>query len=110
MARILSPSKPPTTPTRHCASLITSTTIRSPTRNTPSKLSRFLEYAETNLSIENARLHEESLRMLGFGPNILHLVDDAVLKDVGFTPGDVIHFETELATMVEQCGHKVQTG
>jgi hypothetical protein len=48
--------------------------------------------------------------MLGFGPNILHLVDDAVLKDVGFTPGDVIHFETELATMVEQCGHKVQTG
>ena len=28
--------------------------------------------------------------MLGFGPDILHLVEDAVLKDVGFTPGDVI--------------------
>jgi hypothetical protein len=31
--------------------------------------------------------------MLGFGPNILHLVDNAVLKNVGFTPGDVIHLK-----------------
>ena len=31
--------------------------------------------------------------MLGFGPDILHLVDDGVLKNVGFTPGDVIHLK-----------------
>jgi hypothetical protein len=31
--------------------------------------------------------------MLGFGPDILHLVDDAVLKNVGFTPGDVIRLK-----------------
>ena len=92
LARI--PSKPPTTPTRHRASSLSSaSTIPSPARNTPSKLSRFLEYAETHLSVENARLHEDGLRMLGFGPDILHLVDDGVLKDVGFTPGDVIRLK-----------------
>lgn len=31
--------------------------------------------------------------MLGFGPDILHLIDNAVLKNVGFTPGDVIHLK-----------------
>jgi hypothetical protein len=94
MACLPSSSKPqaPTTPTRRRASSSAST-ITSPTRNTPSKLSRFLAYAETNLSVENALLHEESLRMLGFGPDILHLVDDAVLKNVGFTPGDVIRLK-----------------
>src|SRR5712672_3393210 len=90
MARV--PSKPPSTPTRRHASSFVSV-IHSPTRNTPSKLSRFLEYAETNLSVENARLYEESLRMQGFGPDILHLVDDAALKDIGFTPGDVIRLK-----------------
>jgi hypothetical protein len=83
------PSKPPTTPTHHHASSSAFIT-HSPTQNTPSKLSRFLEYAETNLCVENACSHEESLRMLGFGPDILHLVDDAMLKDVGFTLEDVI--------------------
>jgi hypothetical protein len=86
-------SKPPTTPTDPCTS-IPASTIPSPTQNTPSKLSRFLEYAEIHLSVKNARLHEESLRSLGFGPDILHLVDDTVLvKDVGFTPGDVIRLK-----------------
>jgi hypothetical protein len=31
--------------------------------------------------------------MLGLGPDILHLVEDGVLKDVGFTPGDVIRLK-----------------
>jgi hypothetical protein len=85
-------TRPPTTPTP-CVSTSASISALSPIQNTPTKLSRFLEYAETNLSVENARLHEESLRMLGFGPDILHLVDDAILKDVGFTPGDVIRLK-----------------
>ncbi len=88
-------SKSPTTPTRlgrpHTSS--SASTIRSPTCNTPSKLLRFLEYAESNLGIENATAHEESLWMQGFGPDILHLVDDGVLKNVGFTPGDVIRLK-----------------
>jgi hypothetical protein len=31
--------------------------------------------------------------MLGFGPDILHLVEDSVLRDVGFMPGDVIRLK-----------------
>ncbi len=86
------PSKPPTTPTHpHMSSSASS--IHSPTWNTPSKLTWFLEYVETFLCIENACSYEESLWILGFGPDILHLVDDGVLKDVGFTPGDVIHLK-----------------
>jgi hypothetical protein len=54
------PSKPPTTPTR-CRASSSASITRLPTRNTPSKLARFLEYAETNLSVENACLYEESL-------------------------------------------------
>ena len=34
--------------------------------------------------------------MLGFSPDILHLVDDGVLKNVGFTPGDVIRLKQNL--------------
>ena len=90
MARV--PSKPPSTPTRRRASSSASI-VHSPTLNTPSKLSRFLEYAETHLGVKNARLHEESLQLQGFGPDILHLVDDAVLKDIGLTPGDVIRLK-----------------
>ena len=48
---------------------------------------------ETHLGIENTRLHEDSLHTLGFGPDILHLVEDNVLKDIGFIPGDVIRLK-----------------
>jgi hypothetical protein len=89
------PSKPPTTPTcRHTSSSASS--IPSPTCNTPSKLSQFLEYVETNLGIKNVRLRDETLQMLGFGPDILHLVEDGVLKDMGFTLGDVIRLKQNL--------------
>jgi hypothetical protein len=67
--------------------------ICSPTQNTPSKLSCFLKYAETYLGVENACSHEEGLQMLGFGPDILHLVENGVLKDIGSMPGDVIHLK-----------------
>jgi hypothetical protein len=50
-------------------------------------------YAETNLSVENMCLYEESLQMLRFGPDILYLVEDRVLKDVGFTPKYIIHLK-----------------
>ena len=83
------PSKPPTTPT-HSHTLSSVSSICSPTQNTPSKLSRFLKYVKTYLGVKNAHLYEKDLQMLGFGLDILHLVEDGVLKDMGFMPEDVI--------------------
>ena len=54
------PLKPPMTPTQPCTST-SAPAILSPTQNTPSKLSQFLEYAKTTLNVENACVHEESL-------------------------------------------------
>src|SRR5258707_600151 len=47
-------------------------------------------------NIKNACLHEESLRMLGFGPDILHLVNDDALTNIGLTPGDIIRLKQNL--------------
>ena len=68
-------------------------TTHLPTQHTPSKLLQFLEYAELHLNVKNAHLYEESLWMLGFGPDILHLVDDDALTNIRLTPGDVIHLK-----------------
>jgi hypothetical protein len=70
---------------------------------------QFLEFAETTLNVENAHIHEESLQMLGFGPDILHLVDNAVLKDVGFTPGDIIRLKQNSQQWWNSADAKVQT-
>ena len=83
---------PPVTPPHpHTASFTSSMLL--PPRNMPSKLSQFLSYMETHLGIENTHLHKDSLHTLGFGPDILHLVEDNVLKDIGFIPGDVIYLK-----------------
>jgi hypothetical protein len=58
--------------------------------NSPSKLPRFLNYAETHLGITNACMHEQALKQMGYGPDILHLIDDSMLKDIEFSLGDVI--------------------
>lgn len=86
----------PTTPTRvdtPSQNPIASSTILSPVTNTPSKLSRFLKYAEAHLGIPNAQLYERCLEDMGYGPDILHLVNDADLKDIGIKPGDVIRLK-----------------
>jgi hypothetical protein len=90
------PSKPLTTPTHPHHTSLSTFTLLSPTWNMPSKLTQFLEYAEMHLIVENACLHEDTLQLLGFGPDILHLVDNTVLKDIGFTPGDVICLKQNL--------------
>ena len=88
-------SKAPVTPSHpHTASSTSST--HSPTYNTPSKLSQFLMYVSTSLNVDNACLHKNSLQMLGFSSDILHLIEDAVLKDIRFTPGDVICLKQNL--------------
>jgi hypothetical protein len=85
IAQTQSPHQLPTTPP--------SSTVLSPVTNTPSKLHRFLEYAEAHLGIPNARLYERCLEEMGYAPDILHLVDDSSLKDIGIKPGDIIRLK-----------------
>jgi hypothetical protein len=86
----------PTTPTHSRVDTqnpIASSTGFSPVTNTPSKLSRFLKYAEAHLGIPNAQLYERCLEESGYGPDILHLVNDSDLKDIGIKAGDVIRLK-----------------
>lgn len=69
----VAPSTPEHTPS-HAASEL------SPLQNTPSKLSRFLKYAE--------QFHAH-----GYGPDILHPVDDTALHCIGVSEGDIIHLK-----------------
>jgi hypothetical protein len=101
----------PTTPP-HSRNPIASSTAHSPVVNTPSKLLRFLKYAETHLGIPNAQLYERCLEDVGYGPDILHLVDDSDLKDIGIKPGDVIRLKqnslqwlNSSASKRKQCDH-----
>jgi len=66
----------------------------SPTINTPSKLSRFLKYAEDTLGISNASIYETALQHEGYGPDILHLVDDKSLTSLGISMGDALRLKT----------------
>ncbi|KAF8075920.1 hypothetical protein FPV67DRAFT_1407298 [Lyophyllum atratum] len=52
-------------------------------QNTPSKLSHFLKYAESNLGVRDATAYEEPFQTQSYGPDILHLVDDKSLLDMG---------------------------
>lgn len=92
IAQTQSSRQSPTTPT-HSQDSTASLTTLSPVTNTPSKLRRFLEYAETHLGVLNARLYERCLDEMGYAPDILHLVDDTSLKDIGIKAGDVIRLK-----------------
>jgi hypothetical protein len=77
----------PKTPVQsHSAGLSSS----SPPNPTPSKLHRFLVYAEKNLSVLNATGYEFGLEAKGYGADILHLVSDDIFNDLGMQPGDVL--------------------
>ncbi|KAJ7152801.1 hypothetical protein C8R46DRAFT_1042435 [Mycena filopes] len=60
---------------------------------TPSKLPRFLEYASENLGIASAPSFESPMRRNGFGPDILHMVDDEELTAMGMRKGDVLRIK-----------------
>jgi hypothetical protein len=80
----------PKTPTRtHIEGL----SLLSPPKPTPSKLHCFLLHAEQNLGVPNAITYETSLHAKGHGPDILHLVPDNTLDDLGVRPGDVIRLK-----------------
>jgi hypothetical protein len=65
----------------------------SPLVPTPSKLSRFLQYAEDNLGVDYATSYESSLRSIGAGPDILSEINDQELSRIGLTPGDIIRLK-----------------
>lgn len=65
----------------------------SPVRPTPTKLARFLEYAEDELGVVNAKTFEDRLRGQSYGPDILHLADSSDLKSLGIDAGDVLRLK-----------------
>ncbi|KIK36703.1 hypothetical protein CY34DRAFT_26258 [Suillus luteus UH-Slu-Lm8-n1] len=66
---------------------------QSPAILTPSKLTRFLEYAEQELGVSQAMMYESSLRSIGAGPDILVEIADQELARIGLTPGDIIRLK-----------------
>jgi len=103
----------PTTPTHSQVDTqnpIASSTVLSPVTNTPSKLSRFLKYAEAHLGIPNAQLYEQCLEESGYGPDILHLVNDSDLKDIGIKPGDVIRLKQHSLQWLNSSASKRKQG
>ncbi|KAK6995603.1 hypothetical protein R3P38DRAFT_2567142 [Favolaschia claudopus] len=67
--------------------------VNSPPVPTPSKLSRYLEHAETKLGVSNARMFETGLSENGYGPDILHLVDNKDLEGLGISKGNIIRLK-----------------
>lgn len=59
----------------------------------PSDLTRFLDYASTNLGVRNAKDFESPLRRKGYGPDILPQVSDSALTALGITEGDVLRLK-----------------
>jgi hypothetical protein len=82
----------PSTPEHKPAEGASELALPSP-HNTPSKLSRFLKYAETCLGVQDATGYEETFRVHGYGPDILHLVDDTALHRIGLSEGDIIRLK-----------------
>jgi hypothetical protein len=59
----------------------------------PTKLTRFLEYAQDKLGIVNTPAYKDRLHLKGFGPDILHRINQDALIDLGIMPGDAIHLQ-----------------
>lgn len=59
----------------------------------PSDIPRFLDYASTNLGVQNASEFESPLRRKGFGPDILSQIPDASLTALGLSEGDALRLK-----------------
>jgi hypothetical protein len=80
-------SEPPTSP------VVQHQSPSSPPINTPSKLRRYLQYAERHLGVDNTMTHEHRLVRESFGPDILPLISDQTLVECGVLLGDVIRLK-----------------
>ncbi|KAI6010317.1 hypothetical protein EDC04DRAFT_2580985, partial [Pisolithus marmoratus] len=83
----LLPSSTPATPSDK------ELTSSSPLFPSPTQLSHFLHFAESNLSVSNAIRYEANLELQGIGPDILAKVNDKVLADAGISIGNIIHLK-----------------
>ncbi|KAJ6600692.1 hypothetical protein B0H10DRAFT_1824555 [Mycena sp. CBHHK59/15] len=81
----------PTTPKRQPGP---AAITNSPVLPTPTKLPRFLEHAERSLGVVQARTFESPMRRNGYGPDIMHLLDNKALEDIGMNKGDVLRIKT----------------
>ncbi|KAJ7731486.1 hypothetical protein B0H14DRAFT_3517859 [Mycena olivaceomarginata] len=79
----------PQTPPKHTQDVRAST----PVFPTPSKLPRFLDHAANTLGITSAPDFESLMRRNGFGPDILHLVDDQELTEMGMRKAMLIRLK-----------------
>ncbi|KAI6033484.1 hypothetical protein BKA83DRAFT_4120971 [Pisolithus microcarpus] len=78
----------PCTPSRNPVAAPSSPPIPS-----PSQLTRFLQYAETNLGVRYAMSYKSILEMHRIGPDILLDVDDKLLSEFGISAGDAIRLK-----------------
>ncbi|KAJ7713399.1 hypothetical protein B0H16DRAFT_1341426 [Mycena metata] len=67
--------------------------LSTPAVPTPSKLPRFLAYASEALGIPSAPTFESPMRRQALSPDILHLVGDEELMEMGMRKGDVIRLK-----------------
>ncbi|KAF8957940.1 hypothetical protein BDZ97DRAFT_1628693, partial [Flammula alnicola] len=68
-------------------------TKSSPVKNTPTKLRRYLEYAENELGLDSVLIFEHSLAKEGYGPDILPYVPDEKLVLCGLSHGDAMRLK-----------------
>jgi hypothetical protein len=63
--------------------------------NTPTKLHRYLEYAESTLGVNFALNYEHKLEHEGYGPDILETLPDEALttSEIGLRRGDAIRLK-----------------
>jgi hypothetical protein len=79
----------------------------TPLPNTPTKLSKYLIFAQDNLKIFGATSFEDTFRNNGIGPDILHLVPDDKLTALGVSLGDALRLKAHSLTwLTSQRSHK----
>jgi hypothetical protein len=82
------------------SSLAATVISSSPPKNSPTKLPRFLQYAEEHEGIANATMFEYSLSEKGFGPDVI-MMDDIDKNDLiscGLNAGDAIRLKRAART------------
>ncbi|KAF9456340.1 hypothetical protein BDZ94DRAFT_1177933, partial [Collybia nuda] len=83
----------PGAPNTTSASMSKKASMNTPPMNTPTKLSRFLQYVEKDLRMQGLVFLEDRFCDKGYGPDILHLVDNTELQAMGLADGDVIRLK-----------------
>ncbi|KAJ7355940.1 hypothetical protein DFH08DRAFT_803871 [Mycena albidolilacea] len=67
---------------------------QSPPIPSPTKLTRFLQHAETKLGVMNALSFEPMMLRNGYGPDIMHLIEDKdLMEQCGMTKGDALRLK-----------------